>query len=86
MENLSYKAKKLVILVAVGGVLMSVLVGFAAIGAANGIQNLAKSTVGEPNFSVIWAIFLLYLTGIMDIFIAFGGIIGTGFWLLRRLK
>ena len=86
LKNLSYKAKKVLILAGVVAILVSILTGFAAIGAANGIANLSKNTVGDPNWSAIWAVIMLYLTGIIDILIGFTSVILGGIWTVSKLE
>lgn len=85
-KKLSYKAKKMLIMTGIVAILVSILTGFAAIGAANGIANLGKNTIGDPNWSTIWAVIMLYSTGIMDILIGFGGVILGGIWAVSRLQ
>lgn len=75
LENLSFKAKRILIFGGVIAILVSILVGFGAISAASGITNLAKTSTGEVKFDVVWAVIMLHLTGIIDILIGFGAII-----------
>jgi len=86
LKKLSFKIKKTLILAGIVTILVSILTGFATIGAANGIENLAKTTVGEPNWSAIWAVFMLYLTGIIDILIGFTVVILGGIWTIGKLE
>lgn len=86
LKKLSFKTKKALILAGIVAILVSILTGFAAIGAANGIANLGKNTVGDPNWSAIWAVIMLYLTGIIDILIGFGGVILGGIWTVSKLE
>lgn len=86
MKKLSFKAKKILILAGIITILVSILTGFSAIGAAKGIENLAKTTVGEPNSGAIWAIIMLWMAGLMDIFIGFGGVILGGFLAIGKLE
>lgn len=86
LENLSFKAKRRLVMIVIGAILLSILIGFAAIGAANGIKNLAKTSSGEANFDVIWAIIVLQMAGLINIFIGFGAIIAGGLWVIGRLE
>lgn len=85
-KKLSFKAKKMLIMTGIVAILVSILTGFAAIGAANGIANLSRNTVGEPNLSAIWAVIMLYLTGIIDILIGFAAVILGGIWAIGKLE
>lgn len=82
----TFKVKRRLVMIVIGAILLSILVGFAAIGAANGISNLAKTSSGEANWSVIWAIIVLHIAGLIDILIGFGAVIIGGLLVIGRLE
>lgn len=86
LKKMSFKAKKMLILTVIGVILVSILTGFAAIGAAKGITKLAENTIGEVDFGVVWAIIMLWTAGGIDILIGFGGVILGGIWAISRLQ
>lgn len=71
MNFLSWKAKKVLILVCFVAELLLILGGIVMILTGNSLLDWAKMSFEKPDFEAIWAGIVLISSGIFDILVAF---------------